>query len=212
MARRRTIEIGLAAAISLGAGFTAFVPGSLAGMSELATPDPVRAMLEEAPPAPLNPQTRAALVSFMPDARASRDLSGSAPAGEEVAFTVSRDQVDFAVRPRLEVASDGGREGRVFGLQVSAEAETEGQRWWIVAGAERETYVVAPSEGFRELNLSHVGGSAAVGDAHIGIAFEVAEDAYASIGYVQQRRHFRLGTEDWEEEDHYIGAAFRARW
>lgn len=213
MTRRRTLEVGLAAAIALGAGFAAFVPGSLAGVIDLAPAlNTAHALMDEEPRRPLSPQARAIVTSLMPEAHSRHDFSDARREGGGVALRVSRDQMDFSVRPRIESLADDQGEGRTLGFQVSAEAETDGQRWWLVAGAERETYVVAPGAGFRDLNLAHVGGSAAVGDAHIGIAFEVAEDAYASIGYVQQRRRFQLGTEDWEEEDHYIGAAFRARW
>ncbi|TGY88092.1 hypothetical protein E5163_09625 [Marinicauda algicola] len=216
MTVRRTVEIGLAGLISLTAGVTAFTPLSQAGLADMSARDMMLAGFESHPAAPLAEATRAVvgtLMSVEPAEPAQEAGLGFRPRSDgPAALVLSADQIDLAVVPRISATNGDGESRRVMGFSVTAEPATDGQRWWLVAGAERETYVVAPDSGFRDLNLSQVGGSAAVGDAHIGIAFEVTEGAYASVGYVQQRRHFQLGTEDWEEQDHFIGATFRARW
>lgn len=216
MTARRRLELALAGLISLTAAMTAFTPLSQAGLADLSARDMMLAEFGARPVVPLADGTRAAVGALMavePVEPVQEAGFGFRPQSDgPAAITLSADQIDLAVVPRIAATNGDGESRRVMGFSVTAEPATHGQRWWLVAGAERETYVVAPESGFRDLNLSQVGGSAAVGDAHIGIAFEVTEGAYASIGYVQQRRHFQLGTEDWEEQDHFIGAAFRARW
>lgn len=216
MAGKRTIELGLAAGISLTAILTAFAPLTQAGIFDVSSRDMVLAEFADNPVAPMQERTRAVVGSLM--APGSPGMSSQDGFGvhqdenDAPALTLSSEQMDFAVVPRVAASQSDGGQRRVMGFQITAEPAGADQRWWLVAGAERETYVVAPGDGFRELNLTQVGGSAALGDAHVGIAFEVTDGAYASVGYVQQRRHFQLGTQDWEEQDHFVGAAFRARW
>lgn len=212
MTRRRRLQLGLAGAIALGSVYASFVPGSAANMSQWSVADSVRRGLGGAESVPLGLRTRAVMDEVMP--------SGASLAGDRNRFTqttpasrgvrVAASAAELTVRPRLKPPVGDGRR---LGVQIMAAPQTaSGQRWWIVAGAESETYVVSPETGFRDLNLSQVGGQAAIGDAHIGVAFEVGHDVYASFGYVQQRRRFDLGAQGWEEEDHFLGAGFRARW
>lgn len=216
MANKRVIELTLAAGISLTALMAAFTPLSRAGPADFSARDVILAGFSERPAVPLKGGTRTVvetmLASAPPEAARTNGLDFRPTESGAPVLTLSSQQMDFALVPRIAAGEENGERGRTLGFRVTAEPATTGQRWWIVAGAERETYVVAPGSGLRDLNLAQVGGSAAVGDAHVGIAFEVTDGAYASIGYVQERRHFELGTRDWEEQDHFIGAAFRARW
>lgn len=216
MAGQRAIQLGLAAGISLAAGIAAFTPLTQAGISDISARDMVLAEFAENPSPPLHARTAAVVGALIapgpPEAPATGRFGYQPDESGAPALTLSSEQIDFAVVPRIGAGDSGGDGRSLMGFRVTAEPATQGPRWWLVAGAERETYAVAPGEGFRDLNLTQVGGSAAVGDAHVGVAMEVGEDAYLSIGYVQERRHYQLGTQDWEERDHFIGAAFRSRW
>ncbi|GGE45127.1 hypothetical protein GCM10011367_19860 [Marinicauda pacifica] len=212
MTRARTVQLGLAATIALGAVYASFVPGSAADMTQWSVADSVRRGLGGAESVPLGLRTRAVIDEVMPSGRSLTSdrnrFTQTTPESRGVRIETSA--AELTVRPRLKPPAGDGRR---LGVQITAAPQNgTGQRWWIVAGAESETYVVSPDTGFRDLNLSQVGGQAAIGDAHIGVAFEVGHDAYASLGYVQQRRRFDLGAQGWEEEDHFLGAGFRARW
>lgn len=217
MGRRRTIELTLAGLISIGAAFAALVPMGLAGIADMSAREMIAAAFKSEPaprPELMRPEARAVLAEFSrPGSMSEPEPFGFAPdGGRAIALSVPVEQVELAFQPRLEISAGDGEARRVLGMSVSASREIEGRRWWIMAGAEHETYAVAPGAEFGQFDLTRIGGSAAVGDAHIGVAFEVEEDVYASLGYVQQRRRFDLGETEWDEEDHFVGATVRMRW
>lgn len=103
--------------------------------------------------------------------------------------------------------------GRALGFEIAA-APQSGQgdaQWWLVGGAGQESYAVAPA-GLREFTVAPVAAQTTIGDAHMGVGLRINDSTYASFGYVREQRKFVLGTEDWEEDEHYVGVGLQARW
>jgi hypothetical protein len=117
------------------------------------------------------------------------------------------------ISPRASVQSGAAWTGETLGLQLSYAPPTgpNEPKWWLVGGAGRESYAVAAG-GLREFTVVPVSASTTVGDSHLGVAMELSDHAYASVGYVREVRNFTLGTQDWEEEEHYLGVGLQARW
>ncbi|MGX6646618.1 hypothetical protein ACWCOP_01595 [Maricaulaceae bacterium MS644] len=117
------------------------------------------------------------------------------------------------ISPRASVQSSSAWSGEALGLDLSyaPPAGPNEPNWWLVGGAGRESYAVAAG-GLREFTVAPVSASTTVGDSHLGVAMELSDHAYASVGYVREVRKFTLGTEDWEDEEHYLGFGLQARW
>jgi hypothetical protein len=117
------------------------------------------------------------------------------------------------VTPRASAPSGPAWSGRTLGVEITAapSGASSDANWWIVGGAGRESYAVAPG-GLREFTIAPVAAETTIGDAHVGVGVRVSDRAFASIGYVREERKFVLGTQDWEEDEHYVGVGFQARW
>lgn len=117
------------------------------------------------------------------------------------------------VSTRAERQSRDGWQAHAMGLEVqfSPQSGDGDPNWWIIGGAGREAYGVAPG-GFNSFTVTPVSSETVIGDTHLGIAYQLSDGAYASLGYVREKREFNLGREDWEEEDHFIGIGLHARW
>jgi len=210
----RRLELGTAALVAGGASFAALAPGAFSSYESL---DPGPALL--APPALAGPSASDFAdirVSDASRAVAAALVSGEARAARFSAPPPSRQGAhDGAVRvsPRAAAQSGPAWSGEALGLQLSYAPPTgpNEPRWWIVGGGGRESYAVAAG-GLREFTIAPVSASTTVGDSHLGIAMEVGDHAYASLGYVREVRSYTLGVEDWEEEEHYVGVGFQARW
>lgn len=100
-----------------------------------------------------------------------------------------------------------------FGVQVttSARAVADLPPIFLVGGAGRETYMIAPY-GPLNYTLAPAGAEASVGDAHIGVGVELNDKTIATFGYVREQRRYSAGARDWSEDEHYVGVALRARW
>jgi len=218
MRLRRKIELCLAGAISSVAVFTAFVPGA---QSETAQADLLRA---PAVPVPrVNPAH-----SLNPDLYQSLRISD---ASRSVATAILRGgtrQPDFftqeftpaaqetgtlSIQPNIRRETGDGWEAEAMGFEVrfTPRSDAEGPNWWIMGGAGRESYAVAPSS-LRQYTVTPVTAEAVIGDTHVGVALQLSDTAYASLGYVREQRNFSLGREDWEEDEHFIGIGVHARW
>jgi hypothetical protein len=208
----RRLEVSLAAVIAGGAMFTAFVPG--------ASSDETASAASFQPPALRFDVSQFNDLAVSDASQAVADaLTGqradparfSAPAPRRAPRTDSAQPVQ--VTPRAQAVSGPTWSGRALGIEVTAapSGAASDADWWLVGGAGRESYAVAPG-GLRDFTIAPVAAETTIGDAHMGVGFKVADSAFASIGYVREQRRFSLGTEDWEENEHYIGVGFQARW
>ena len=212
MTGTRKLEISLAALIAGGSMFGAFVPGASSND---------RAVYEvpemDAPVASIHAGDFADLELSAPSqAVAAQVLSGDAQPTRFARTTLSAEQLTpppgVRVTTRASAPSGPAWSGEAIGLEITAAPfDTDQGRWWIVGGAGRETYAVAPA-GLREFTVAPVTAETTIGDAHLGVAFALNDNAYASVGYVRENRKFTLGTEDWEEDEHYLGVGVQARW
>ena len=186
----RRIEVSLAAIIAGGALFAALVPGASSSDARYDdTPTPSFSVSE------------------------FEDMAMS-DASRAVAASISgRRAAPVQVTPRASAPSGPAWSGRALGIEVTAVPSGAASQadWWLVGGAGRESYAVAPG-GLGEFTIAPVAAETTIGDAHMGVGFKVTDRAFASIGYVREQRKFVLGTEDWEEDEHYIGVGFQARW
>ncbi len=212
MTGTRKLEISLAALVA-GAGiFAAFVPGASSnesGVYEIPAMDAPLARIHASDFADLE-------LSAPSQAVAAQVLSGEAQTTRFARATLTEEQLTpppgLRVTPRANASSGPAWSGEAVGLEITAAPFTTDQgRWWIVGGAGRETYAVAPA-GLREYTVAPVTAETTIGDAHLGVAFALNDNAYASVGYVRENRKFSLGTEDWEEDEHYLGVGVQARW
>lgn len=209
----------LAGVIAGGAAFAAFSPGAFS-TSERSVPvrtDAVRASVT--PPA--LPRVSATEFSGIRVSDASRAVAAAIVSGETRAnrFAAPAPQRVEArasavrVTPRAAASSGPAWTGEALGVQVSYAPPTgpNEPNWWIIGGGGRESYAVAPG-GLREFTVAPVSAETSVGDTHLGLAVEVSDHAYASLGYVREVREFSVGVDDWEEEEHFFGVGFQARW
>lgn len=213
----RRFEVALAGVIAGGASFAALAPMALSsnGAREVASlrPTPVAA--------PALSAISATEFTNIEVSEASRAVAAAVVGGELSAARFSAPSPRrtepgagaVSVTPTARADSGPAWSGQTLGLELSYAPPTgpNEPNWWIIGGAGRESYAVAPG-GLREFTVAPVSAETTVGDSHLGVAMEMGDHAYASVGYVREVRKFSLGTEDWEEEEHYIGVGLQARW
>lgn len=202
----RKCEVGLAALIAGAAMFASFSPGANSSDVGFSAPTPT-----------FNPGD----FDDVAVSSASRAVAAAVTGrrADPARFAIAPPQPRQADEPAVQVtptASAGAGpawSGRALGVEVTAvpSGAASSAQWWIVGGAGRESYAVAPG-GLREFTVAPVAAQTTIGDAHIGVGFKVTDRAFASAGYVREQRQFVLGTEDWEEDEHYVGVGFQARW
>ncbi|MGJ3232583.1 MAG: hypothetical protein ACFE0P_12360 [Oceanicaulis sp.] len=210
----RRVELALAGLIAAGAGFAALAPGALSSYEStdparhaVAPPELPRVSVAEFSNIQVSDASRAVAAAVVSrEARAAR-FAAPAPQRSEPGSAAVR------VTPRASAPSGPAWSGEALGVQLTYAPPTgpNEPNWWLIGGGGRETFAVAPG-GLREFTVAPVSAETSVGDTHFGVAVEVNDHAYASVGYVREVRNFSLGTEDWEEEEHYIGVGFQARW
>lgn len=215
----RCIELTLAGLVAGTASFAALSPGAFsaheaapypstsAGASVSALPDLPRISAADFADIKVSDASRAVAAAVVGDELRSARFSAPAPRRAAPGKGAVR------VTPTASTASGPGWAGEALGMQVSYAPPTgpNEPNWWIVGGANRESYAVAAGS-LREFTVAPVSAETSVGDAHLGVAVEVNDHAYASLGYVREVRQFSLGVDDWEEEEHYVGFGFQARW
>ncbi|XBQ16489.1 MAG: hypothetical protein ABL308_01115 [Oceanicaulis sp.] len=206
----RRIEVSLAGLIAGGALFAAMVPGASPdeGPEIFAPPALPSVDISQFQDIRVSDASRAVAASVI-----SRDI-GAARFAAPPPASVSGQEAALSVRPTGSVGEGAAWTGQAFGFEVTAAPQATGYGgpdWWLVGGAGRESYALAPG-GLREYTIAPVSAEGVVGDAHIGVAMKVTDNAFAGIGYVREERRFTLGTEDWEESEHYLGVSFQARW
>ncbi len=212
MTGTRKLELSLAALIACGAMFGALVPGAISNDRGVYEP-PVM----DAPSAQISANEFEGLaVSAASRAVAAEVMSGEAQATRFARGQLTEDQLTpptgVQVSPRASASSGPAWSGEAVGFDVTyAPMNASERRWWLVGGAGRESYAVAPA-GLREFTVAPVSAETTIGDAHLGVAFALNDNAYASVGYLRENRKFTLGTEDWEEDEHYLGVGVQARW
>jgi hypothetical protein len=208
----RKIEISLAAIIAGGALFSAFAPGAspdeMDGASSFAAP---AATFDVSDFDDLAMSDTSRAVAAAVSGRRADPARFAAPAPQLRQPSANPSSVQ--VTPRAEAPSGPAWSGRALGIQVTAapSGAASDADWWLVGGAGRESYAIAPG-GLREFTVAPVAAETTIGDAHMGIGFKVTDRAFASVGYVREQRQFILGTQDWEEDEHYVGVGFQARW
>ena len=210
----RQVEIGLAGVIAGCALFASMVPDARSDEDHA---------LERSYGPPALPGASLADFQDINVSAASRAVAASVLSGEtrasrfaaEPPRATPRDSVAFSVRPTAETRQGPAWSGSALGVQVAAAPQSldgqDGPNWWLVGGVGRESYAVAPG-GLREFTVAPVGVESTVGDAHLGVSVKVGKRSLAGVGYVREDRKFVLGSQDWEEEDHYLGMSYRARW
>ncbi len=212
MTGTRKLEISLAALIAGTAMFAAFVPGANSSVRSLYAPPPM-----DAPDIRIDSSDFAELDLSEPSrAVAAQVMSGE---GQTTRFNTTSPVTapltpppGVRVSPRASSVSGPAWAGQAVGLEITAAPLDSGEtRWWVVGGAGRESYAVAPA-GLREFTVAPIAAETTIGDAHLGVAFALNDNAYASIGYVRENRQFSLGAQDWEEDEHYLGIGLQARW
>ncbi|KAA5805059.1 hypothetical protein F1654_03440 [Alkalicaulis satelles] len=219
---RRSAELSLAALVAGGGLFTAFVTDAAPQNPAHAPSADPGALALSAPFVDLDayslPQasdgSRQAVAAALSRSGAALRLAEPYPyslaSSDETGFDLGPD-VQLRARAR---AVDGSRwSGSALGVQLTASTRTLSDLppVFLVGGAGRESYVIAPS-GMLDYTFAPAGAFASVGDAHFGVGLEVNDDLFVTAGYVREQRHYRMGARDWSEEDHYAGLALRARW
>ncbi|MFP4520050.1 MAG: hypothetical protein ACLFQ5_11390, partial [Oceanicaulis sp.] len=207
MRAMRRFEIALAGLIAGSASFAAFSPG--ASPFSGAVPPPPEAAAPPALPRVDASQFAGIRVSESSRAVAAAVVNRETRVARFSAPPPERDESGagaLAVTPRASSNAGAAWSGEALGVQLTYAPPTgpNEPNWWIIGGAGRESYAVAPG-GLREFTVAPVSAETSVGDTHLGFAMELGDHAYASLGYVREVRRFSLGTEDWEEEEHYIG-------
>lgn len=218
MSAARKIEVSLAALIAGAAMFAAFVPGAApSDIETLEAPDYAR--ISAGP----TPSFSASEFNDLAVSDASRAVAASlarqrtdparfaSPAAAPASTRIARSSIQ--VTPRVTAQAGPAWSGRTLGVDITAVPSGSASEadWWIVGGGGQESYAVAPG-GLREFTVAPVAARTTIGDAHMGVGFKVADNAFASIGYVREQRKFVLGTENWKEDEHYVGVGFQARW
>ena len=212
MTGTRKLEISLAALIAGTSMFAAFAPGANSSVRSVYAPPPMNAPelridSRDFADLRLSEPSRAVAAQVMSGEIQTTRFTRTPAAGETL-----RPPAGLRISPRASASSGPAWTGQAVGLEITA-APVDGKktRWWLVGGAGRESYAVAPA-GLREFTIAPVSAETTIGDAHLGVAFAINDKAYASVGYVRENRKFSLGADDWEEDEHYIGVAVQARW
>lgn len=140
------------------------------------------------------------------------DMGRYGAAAEPGAVVLTPD-VTLRARPAA-AATASGWSGSALGVQLTATPRkmTDLPPLFLVGGAGRESYMIAPGAGPLSYTLAPAGVEARVGDAHFGVGVELGDDVYATVGYVREQRRYRSGMREWKEDEHYAGIALRARW
>ena len=201
----------MAALIAFAALFATFAPGALSADRDIDTvPSLQQFAASDFDDLAMSDASRAVAASISGRSLDPARFSTPSPALNP-ARNPQRGQV--LVTPRAVSQSGPAWSGRALGIDVTAAPQdgTGKADWWLVGGAGQESYAVAPA-GLREFTVAPVAAQTSVGDAHFGVGFKVSDSAYASLGYVREQRKFVLGAEDWEEDEHYVGVGFHARW
>jgi len=212
MTGTRKLEVSLAALIAGAGMFAAFAPGASSTERGVYQPPVINAPL---------PTIRASDFADMELSAPSRAVAAQVMSGDAQTTRFTRTAAarepltppaGVRVAPRASALSGAAWAGQAVGLDITvAPLDSKKTRWWIVGGAGRESYAVAPA-GLREFTIAPVAAETTIGDAHLGVAFAINDNAYASVGYVQENRKFSFGGENWEEDEHYIGLGVQARW
>jgi hypothetical protein len=212
----RKLEMALAAVIAGGAVFAAFAPGasssdSGAGGASFNAPTPSFSVAEFQDVAVSDAARAVASAVAGSRTDAARFVIPAPANAADPGERQTRSPVQ--VTPRASAPSGPAWSGRTLGVEITAapSGASSDANWWIVGGAGRESYAVAPG-GLREFTIAPVAAETTIGDAHVGVGVRVSDRAFASIGYVREERKFVLGTQDWEEDEHYVGVGFQARW
>lgn len=212
MTGTRKLEISLAALIAGTSMFAAFAPGANSSAGGVYAPPPldapeIRIDSRDFVDLDLSEPSRAVAAQVLSGEIRTTRFTRSAAPGETL-----KPPAGLRIAPRASASSGPAWAGQAVGLEVTAApVDSQETRWWVVGGAGRESYAVAPA-GLREFTVAPVGAETTIGDAHLGVAFAINDNAYASVGYVRENRKFSLGAEDWEEDEHYIGVGLQARW
>ena len=210
MSNVRRIELTLAGLIAGGAAFTALVPGAHSDTQSIDYLSQMR------------PSVSLSDFEDMQISSATRNLTRSVLDRQmrvEMATPTFQStdgqsaELSFQTRDQRGDASQDDVVGSGLGFTVRAKAPegSEISKWSIVGGAGRETFAITPT-GRREMVLVPVAVESTVGDAHLGVGYEINDSAYATLGYVREDRHFDFGTKDYEEEEHFVGFSLHARW
>lgn len=220
MRNERRLELGLAGLVAGAASFAALAPGALsapdgvdaglstdARLSAMAPPALPTFSASEFADVRVSDASRAVAAAMVSDEDRTERFTAPAPRRGAPGAAAIR------VTPRAQSVSGAAWTGEALGVQVSYAPPTgpNEPNWWIIGGGGRESYAVAAG-GLREFTVAPVSAATTVGDSHLGLAMEVSDHAYASVGYVREVRSFSLGTTDWEDEEHYLGIGFQARW
>jgi len=120
---------------------------------------------------------------------------------------------DVTIRAHGSSSAPPAWSGSALGVQatVSARAVADLPSVFLVGGAGRETYMIAPY-GPLNYTLAPAGTEASLGDAHIGVGVELNDKTFVTVGYVREQRRYSAGARDWSEDEHYVGVALRTRW
>jgi hypothetical protein len=211
MLTSRKIELGLAALIASGAWFATMVPGAQSDSSRLEMLSQMRPTVNPSDfdNLKMSDSTRHATRALM--RTSDRDptpldfwSNGSDGSQTTLSFeprVPSRDVDDDAI-----VGSGLG-----FTVRAQAPADSEISKWSVIGGAGQESFAITPS-GRREMVLVPVAVESSVGDAHFGVGYEINDNAYATLGYVREDRHFTAGNKGWGEKEHFVGISVHARW
>lgn len=214
LARVRAIELALAALVSGGALFTTFVNDATsqdALSRELPTPTfDVSQFAQTEASAGSRAAVAAALSRSSPPSRllSARDYFHEHGGAGRVNLTP-----EVSVQALSASSAPPGWSGSALGVQVTASTRALGDLppVFLVGGAGRETYMIAPY-GPLNYTLAPSGAEASVGDAHIGVGVEVTDKAYLTVGYVREQRRYSAGAQEWSEDEHFVGIGLRARW
>ncbi|WP_158272143.1 hypothetical protein [Marinicauda salina] len=231
--RRAGTDKRFAGAVALAGAFFVLIPTANSDLSQLNLLERIAAAAAESTASssvdPGPPATAAEFAAPTPRLAPEPPAEFAVAGNRAVEFVAAAPAGDLhlAVRPgaSLSYAEDSHAAERRFRLEVAATTQPAGDRprVWLVGGVDSETYAMAPGDGLRNLaaasrgelrdmELLPVGSVASVGDAHAGLALELGEGRWASLGYVREERRFELGTQNWEETDEFVGVTFHARW
>lgn len=216
LTQRRAAELALAAMITGGALFSAFVTDALpqtalSGDQPTPTFDPADFARTDAADG-----SRAAVAAALSGSGSALRLAAQPGHTRQTADTepgVVAQTRDVTVRARAAAPQAPGWSGSALGVQVTASTRelTDLPPVFLVGGAGRESYMIAPG-GTLSYTFAPAGVEASVGDAHFGVGVELGRDVYATLGYVREQRRYRAGVREWREDEHYAGVALRARW
>lgn len=210
----RSVELALAALISGGALFTGFVTDAASQSAELqhAAMAGGDTRLIASPDRPAG--TRAAMAEVL---SRSGSLFRILPVSSVLQSDPDTGSVqltpDISIRAHTHGTALADWSGSALGIEISARTASSPELppVFVVGGAGRETYMIAPHSP-REYSLVPAGSETSLGDAHIGIGVQLNPNVFATVGYVREKRSYRVGSHGWSEEEHFAGIALRARW